>query len=72
VLQYVNYIPGSNDGLDFHAMCSLQQEPTSEKSQWIEASQTRPPGGSPRQILWAELRGWTRFIELQIEYSLME
>ena len=36
------------------------------------ASRTLPPGGSPRQILWAELRGWTQFIGLQIEYSLME
>ena len=31
-----HYIPGSNDGLDFHAMRSLQEEPASEKSQWIE------------------------------------
>src|ERR1700674_5758222 len=36
------------------------------------ASRTLPPGESPRQILWAELRGWTQFIGLQIEYSLLE
>src|SRR5580700_9685003 len=35
-------------------------------------SRTLPPGGSRRQILWAEFRGWTQFIGLQIEYSLME
>jgi aryl-alcohol dehydrogenase-like predicted oxidoreductase len=35
-------------------------------------SRTLPPGGSPRQILWAEFRGWTQFIGLQIEYSLIE
>jgi hypothetical protein len=31
-----HYIPGSNDGLDFHTICGLQKEPTSEKSRWIE------------------------------------
>jgi hypothetical protein len=31
-----HYIPISDDGLDFQAICSLQKELTSEKSQWIE------------------------------------
>jgi hypothetical protein len=25
-----HYVPGSNDGLGFHAMCILQEEPTPE------------------------------------------
>jgi hypothetical protein len=31
-----HHIPGSDDGLDFQAICRLEKEPTSEKSQWIE------------------------------------
>jgi len=34
--QYFITYQGSNNGLDFHAICGLQTEPAPEKLNWID------------------------------------